>query len=718
MQIARSGTLSLFALAAGLAATPAFAQQSDSSDSAQSEESATDYGHVSEQSRQVEIIVTGVLERQRQDFLSGVSVVDGEELTQAIRPSLGETLNDTPGVSATSFGPSASRPVLRGLQGERVRVLTNGLGSVDVSNTSVDHAVVVNPLTAERIEVLRGPQSLLYGSSAIGGVVNVIDNSLPTTVPADRIKLGAIATYGSAANERSGGASADFALSDHWVLHADGSYLKTDDLDIGGYALTPELRRQALASATLPADPTAEEPIDFAANAAVEGTLPNSASETWTAGGGVAYINDGGSFALSYKHYDSLYGVPIRFATEPGQEQEGPRLDLKQNRVDARAEVNVGGGLLDKIGARFGYAKYRHFELEEDGEVGTAFYNQGMEGRLELTQAQKGAWRGVTGGQFYIRDFNVEGEEAFLPKNSTEQVGAFTLQQFDYGALKFEAGARYEHTKLQGQPLPDQPQFFDGSRSFDAISGSVGASYGFADGVRFGVNVSHNERAPAAEELFANGPHAGTQAFEVGDPDFGLEKSWGVEGILRAGGDGYSLEASAYYTWFNDFIYEDQTGEIEDGLPVYQFRQSDARYYGFEIQGSATLARFGTTSVAVDGLADYVHATIENVGPAPRIPPLRLLGGVTVKTGNFDVRGEVEHAFEQDRISDFETATDGYTLVNAEVNLHPWGAGSPLSLALSANNIFDVNARRHASFLKDYAPLSGRDFRVSARFDF
>ncbi len=716
MNLARSGSLSLIALATGLLASPAIAQEAPAPDAGGADR-ASDANHASEQDRQVEIVVTGVLARERQDFLSGVSVLQGEDLVQAIRPSIGETLNDTPGVSATSFGPTASRPVLRGLQGERVRVLTNGLGAVDVSNTSVDHAVVVNPLTAERIEVLRGPQSLLYGSSAIGGVVNVIDHSLPRTVPDRGIELGAMATYGSAANERSAGAAADVALSDKWVVHVDGSYLKTDNLRIGGYALTPDLRRQALQSAALPVDPAAE-PIDFAANAAIEGTLPNSAAETWTAGGGIAYIDEGGNFALSYKHYDSLYGVPIRFATEPGQEQEAPRLDLKQNRIDARAEIDVGGAFLDRIGARFGYANYRHFELEESGEVGTAFYNQGMEGRIELTQAQRGAWRGVTGGQFYIRDFDVVGEEAFLPKNSTEQVGAFTLQQFEFGPLKLEAGARYEHTSLQGKPLPDQPRFFSGSRSFDAVSGSLGASYGLGNGIRLGVNLLRNERAPSAEELFANGPHAGTQAFEVGDPDFGLEKSWGLEGILRATGDDYSFEASAYYTWFSDFIYEDQTGAIEDGLPVYQFRQSDARYYGFEVQGSATLARFGDTSVAIDGLADYVHATIENVGPAPRIPPLRVLGGVSVNSGNVDIRGEVEHAFEQDRISDFETATDGYTLVNAEVNLHPWGVGSPVSFALSANNIFDVNARRHASFLKDYAPLSGRDLRISARFDF
>lgn len=669
------------------------------------------------QAARSDIIVTGILPTRRQDMLSSVAVVEGKDLTQAIRPSIGETLEHQPGVSATSFGPSASRPVLRGLQGERVKMLTNSLSTVDVSNTSVDHAVVVNPLLAERIEVLRGPQSLLYGSSAIGGVVNVIDKRIPTAIPDEPVHVDAIGTYGSAADERSGAASVDVPLSGGWVAHADGSYLKSDDVRIGGHALTPALRDQALASSLLPADDS-EEAIDFAGNAAVKDKLPNSAAKTWTAGGGIAYIGDTGNIGISYDHYDSLYGVPIRFATQPGDEQEAPRLSMKQDSVNLRAEVNGDGNVLDKVSLRLGYADYTHAELEEDGSVGTAFFSKGMEARLELTQAKHGAWRGATGVQLFNRDFNVIGEEAFLPKNSTTQVGVFTLQQLDYGALKFELGGRYEHTSLTANPLEDQEQFFAGQRSFDAFSGSVGASYGLTDSWRIGLNLSHTERAPAAEELFANGPHAGTQAYEVGNPDFNLEKANSVEAILRGSGDNYSFEASAYHTWFSNFIYEDLTGEEEDGLPVYAFNQADARYYGFEVQGSLTLAKLGDGKIVADGLADYVHANVKSVGPAPRIPPLRLLGGLAYQATKFDLRGEVERVSKQDRVAEFETTTPGYTMVNAELNVRPWGKERPLSFALSANNIFDVVARRASSFLKDYAPLTGRDIRVTARVSF
>lgn len=660
-----------------------------------------------------EIVVTGALQVRKEDMLSSVAVVQGAELTQALRASIGETLDQTPGVSASSFGPSASRPVLRGLQGERVRVLTDGIGSIDVSNTSADHATVVNSLLAERIEVLRGPQSLLYGSSAIGGVVNVIDRRIPVAVPDEPVHVGALASYGSAANERSLAGSVDAPLDAHWVIHADGSYLKSDDLRIGGYALTPALRQQALESSLLPADPDSE--IDFAANAAVKGKLPNTASETWTAGVGIANIGDNGNFGFSYGHYDSLYGVPVRFATEPGQAQEAPRLSVAQDRFDARAEWQPGGGLIDKISFRGAYAKYRHYELDENGDIGTAFYNKGFEWRLELAQAQRGAWRGVTGAQFARREFDVVGDEAFLPRSQSDELGLFTFQQIDYGALKVEGGLRYEHSTHKSQPDAGQPQFYDGSRSFDTVSGSLGASYGFAGNWRIGFNASRTARAPSAEELYANGPHAGTEAFEIGDPGLGLEKSWGLEAVLRGSGPGYSFEASAYHSWFSGFIYQHRTGDLEDGLPVYETRQGTARYYGFEVQGEVTLAHLGEAELVADAMADYVHATIKDVGPAPRIPSLRLLGGLGVKGANADGRIAVERVTGQDRLAPYETATPGYTLVNAELNWRPWGEDRPLSFAFSANNIFDVVARRHASFLKDYAPLAGRDIRVTMR---
>ena len=254
-------------------------------------------------------------------------------------------------------------------------------------------------------------------------------------------------------------------------------------------------------------------------------------------------------------------------------------------------------------------------------------------------------------------------------------------------------------------------------RNFDLFSGSVGASYGLSDGWRVGINLSHTERGPAAEELLANGPHAGTQSFEVGDPDFAKERANGAELVLRGKGEGYRFEASVYYNRFADYIYEAQTGAIEDDLPVFQFRQADARYLGAEAQGEITVARLGDSDLKVDALADYTDARLLNgLGPVPRIPPFRALGGVGITNPRWDVRAEVEYSGRQSRVAAFETETAGFTLVNAALSFRPFADRPETALVVSANNIFDVDARRHASFLKDFAPLPGRDIRISVRF--
>ncbi len=664
-----------------------------------------------------EIVVTAMRRSNKADSISGVAIVQAEELTANARVSIGDSLTHTPGVSATSFGPNASRPVLRGLQGERVRVLSNGIGSIDVSNTSVDHAPVVNPLLAYRIEVLRGPQSLLYGSSASGGVVNVIDRRIPDAVPDEPIHLAALGGYASAATERMGAASAEFPLGGNWVGHVDGSWLKTDDLRIGGYALTPALRTQALMSGLLPPDPLADPEIDFTANAAIAGRLPNTAGRTWTAGAGLAYVTDGGNFGVAYSRYDTLYGVPVRLATEPGQGQEAPRIKLRQSRFDARAEIEAGGSLIEKLAFRYAYGDYVHAEIEPDGAVGTTFSSKGMEGRFELVQSKHGGWTGVTGSQLITRDFNVVGAEAFLPRNSTEQIGLFTLQQYDSGPVLLEAGVRYEHTRQLSKPDIGQPQFFDGARTFNTFSVALGGAYDLSPDWKLAFSAAHTERAPSAEELFANGPHAGTAAFEIGDPGLKVERVWSAEAILRGEAGPIKFEGSVFHNWYSNFVYEDRTGAVEDGLPVFQIRQADARLYGFEAQGEVALAKPGPWTISGTALIDYVHSDIAGAGPAPRIPPLRVLGGLAGKSPHLDLGIEAEHVFAQNRIAGFETATPAFTLVNISAIWRPIGDDGPLSLIVSGNNLFNVVARRHASVLKDYAPLAGRDLRITVRLE-
>ena len=621
-----------------------------------------------------DIIVTAPFERDRSDVLTGTSVLTGAALTRQLRPTIGETLARLPGVSATSFGPNASRPVLRGFQGERVRVLKDGIGSFDVSNTSVDHAVVINPLTADRIEVLRGPATLLYGSSAIGGVVNVLDNRIPRRLPDEPVHIDALATYGSAANERSAFAQVDAPLFGKIVVHVDGSYSRTDDLRTGGSILSGPLRAAARNAGT----------ADIRTLADLRRVLPNSAARTWEVAAGAALVTDGGTLGASFSRYDSLYGVPVRFSLDPMVEAEQVRLKIKQDRADLRGEIDIGGGFLQAIKLRVGFADYRHQEIQADGSIATTFLNQSIETRLEVVQRAQGGWRGAFGWQLMVRDFDVIGDEAFLPKNTTQQYGVFTLQTYETGRLKAEAGARYEHTALQADASATigNPSF---ARRFDAVSGSLGASYGLGGGIRIGLNASHTERAPAAEELFANGPHAGTQAFEIGNPDFRKEVSNGIEATLRGAGEGYSFSIAGYHSWFSNFIYESQTGAIEDDLPVFQFNQARARYWGVEGEASIRLAQLGDFTINVDALGDFTRGRIIGIGPAPRIPPLRVLVGLEAQSARLDARVEVESTDRQTRVAAFETSTLGFTMVNASLAFRPFGRDSRTSVVLSAN---------------------------------
>lgn len=653
-----------------------------------------------------DIVITGFA-RRREDVLSGTSVISGEELNRELRPTIGETLARQPGVSATSFGPNASRPVLRGFQGERVRVLTDGIGSLDASNTSADHAVAINPLTAERIEVLRGPAALLFGSSAIGGVVNVIDARIPRRVPDEAAHVEGISTYGSASDERSGNATVDVPVGKKFVVHFDGNYTKTNDLEIGGFVLSPVLRAQAAASA----DPGVR------ALAQLRDRLPNTAAETSDVALGAAYISGDNNFGLSVNRYDSLYGVPVRFSVQPGAEAEAPRIDVKQTRYDARAEIDTGSGLIDSVRFRAGYSDYRHNELEATGDIGTTFLTKGAEGRLELVQSTKSGWGGGSGIQYFQRDLNVIGDEKFLPPSKTSQIGLFTVQNYVHGPLRAEIGARYERQTASADADADigNPAL---RRRYSSLSGSAGASYSVAKGVKFGINGSHSQRAPSAEELFANGPHAGTQAFEIGDPDLLKEKSWGLEGTFSAENDRFSISGSVFHSWFKNYIFERATGTVEDDLPVFQISQADARYFGVELEASARLAQLGGFAINLDGVGDYVRATIDGEGPVPRIPPLRMMGGLEAQSERLQARLEVERVTAQKRLAVFETPTPGFTMVNASISFQPVRSLRNTSITLAANNIFDVDARRHASFLKDVAPLAGRDLRVTARVSF
>jgi len=653
-----------------------------------------------------DIVVTGV-RRRTQDALGGISVLDAADLTREVRPSIGETLARQPGVTSTSFGPQASAPVLRGLSGDRVRVLIDGIGTLDLSGSGPDHAIAINPLTAERIEVLRGPAALLFGSSAIGGVVNVIDTRIPRHLPDGTVGGDALLGYGTAADQRLANGAVNVALGGGFVAHADGNWTKTDDLRTGGHILTKELREEALASP----DP------EIRALADLKGDLPNSASESKEGALGLAYVGkEGLNIGASVTRHLSNYEVPIRYSLDPAIEAEAPTIDVEQTRYDARAEIPVGG-FFSQVRARAGYSNYKHDEIEDTGEIGSTFLSKGAEGRVELVQATRSGWEGTSGIQYLNRNAKIRGEEKFLPDSRQEQTGLFTVQTLVSGPWRLEGGARVEFSKLTAA-ADDDLGTPDLSRSFTTISGSLGAQYELGSEWRAGLSLSRAVRAPSVDELFANGPHGGSQTFEVGDPNLDPEKSLGIEATLKTTKGPVHFTGSLFYTHFANYIFQSPTGEIEDDLPVFEYRNGEANFYGFEAQADATLGEALGIKWAGELQADAVHATVKNFGPAPFIPPFRILGALTGERGQFDGRLEVERAFAHDRTAPIETDTPGYTMVNASLDWHVFEANPELSLGLQANNLFDVVARRSTSQLKDFAPLAGRDIRLTAKVGF
>ena len=652
-----------------------------------------------------DIVVTGRRTRT-DDVLGDVSVLGGADLAASLRPTLGETLASQPGVSTSGSGPNVARPVLRGLSGDRIRILTDGIGSLDVSSSSSDHAVAINPLTADSIEVLHGPAALLYGSSAIGGVVNVVDARIPRRVPTDTVSTQGILGYATAANERLANGEVNVALGGHVVAHGDVNWTKNDDLRTGGFILAKPLRREAAASTD----------ADIRTLADLKGDLPNSDGRAFEAAGALAYVDGALNVGASVSRHTAFYGVPERFSLDPAVESERTHIDVHQTRYDARAEIPLAGAF-KQVRLRGGYSNYNHAEVAADGEVGSKIFSKGGEGRIDLVQRDHEHWGGTSGGQYVDIRQHIDGDEQFLPPTRQRTFGLFTLQHGDFGKLRIEGGARFERNLLDADAssVVGNP---DLKRRFSTLSLSAGGSYAVAPQWKLGLNLARSQRAPSTEELFANGPHGGNASFQVGDPDLGTERSLGFEASIKHKSRAIDASFTFYGTRFANYLYQVPTGEVVDDLPVYQARQGRASYVGFEAQAEARLGKAAGIDWAVDMVGDATRATIRNVGPAPLIPPLRLQGAVTGKRGTVGGRLEVERSWAQNRTAEFETRTPGFTLVNASIDWQPLDEKPQLSLSFAANNIFDAEARRHSSLLKDYAPLAGRDVRLTAHIKY
>jgi iron complex outermembrane receptor protein len=620
-----------------------------------------------------------------------VSVLNGRELSLRREGTLGETLNGIPGVTATQFGPNASRPIIRGLDAERVRIMQNGIGVLDASSLSFDHAVGIDPLIIEQIDVVRGPAALLYGGSAVGGVVNAIDHRIPKE-KLEGVTGRAEARFGGPDSTRNAAAVVD-AGNGQFAIHADVYNRKTSDLDIPGFAVSRRKNQ---------ADGTAREN---------KGRLVNSGAEGDGAALGAALTFDNGYIGASVSTLNNNYGVVA---------EEDVRIDMKSDRWDVASEFTDLGGIIHRVKFRMAYTDYEHSELE-DGEVGTTFKNRGVEGSFEAGHAPIGRLNGVIGVQFSNTNFEALGDEAFVPNVNTQNKAVYIYEELPLGdettKHKVTFGGRIGHTTVDSKANTNFPNAQN--NSFNPNSFALGGLYSINEQWSITSNLSHNERAPSYFELYADGAHVATGQYEVGNPNFDVERSNGIDAQLRWKNNQHSFSLGAYYTRFSNFIGLFNTGndiEVEPGefLPEAQFRQVPATFKGLEAEG--TFALTDRLNLLVRG--DYVHAKEKRTNEyLPRISPLRLGGGLRYALNGFSARVDVLRAFNQNNTADNELATDGYTNVSAML-AYKLPTKVNVELFAKANNLLDDEIREHASFLKDIAPAGERSLLVGLRADF
>jgi iron complex outermembrane recepter protein len=625
------------------------------------------------------VIVTATPLGDASDALGqGVSVVSrADALTSSISGGIGEALSGQPSVRATFYGTNASRPIIRGLGEDRIRLLLNGLTGIDASTISPDHAPAIDGLDADRIEVLKGPAALRFGSNAIGGVVNVVDGRLPDALPNKPI-AGEIFLGTSSAEAARAGAFRISGTQGQYVVRLDGLARASDDYAIPGFTQTAALR-------AVTGDTQAK-------------TAFNTRGDIWAVGASGARIGERTNFALSVRQTKSNYGIP-------GEEAF---IDLEQTRIDGRAVIK-DLGYIETLTLSATTGDYTHSEIEFDGAIGTVFANKGYEARIEARHKAFGSVDGLWGVQFGSNDFSALGEEAFILPVTIDQAGIFGFERYETERWGGEVGARLEQRRYRGAA---------GKRDFDLTSFSLGGHVKPIDGVRLSFSASRTERAPTEVELFADGPHAATAAFERGDPRLKIEAATTFEAGLRWQSGTWRAHVDIWQADFDGFVSFSPTGEIEDDLPLFTTSQRDATLKGLEIALNGTFWTGSDWALLGDAAFDYVKGRYKEGDAIAGMPPSLVTLGLEAKSAQISVRGEVEILGAQNDTAAFETSTRAATTYNLGITWQPLTQEAGFKLMLEGRNLSDEEVREHTSFLKDRLPKPGRSVRLSLRAAF
>ncbi len=732
---------------------------------------------------EVETIVVRALplDRTKLESAQPVDVLTGEKLDDRRGVTLGETLAREPGVHSTAYGAGAGRPVIRGLGGPRVRVLEDGLYTADTSVASDDHAVTVDPLLVDRIEILRGPATLLYGSGAVGGVVNIIDNRIPERVP-ERAITGRYELRGdTVADERSGvfgltGGAGNFA----W--HVDGSWRDADDYKIPGPARMED-------------DHDHDHGHDHDDGHGSD-RLENSFVESQSGTIGLSWIGERGFIGASFRAFDTEYGIPAPHEhgddhddhghdhaqhalsrsyllhdhdhdhDNDHEEDEFVFVDMKQRRWDLKGGLDNPLPGFSRGRLRMSYNDYEHIELpveshghdsdhdhghamdhdhghghDHDHDHFTEFHVETFQTRMELEHEPIAGWRGALGLQFENEKFEAEGAEAFVPDGETRSIGLFGLEERRFGDLTLSFGGRVERTRVALRDHHDDDHDHDHShghalmhdhdhdhdhgydddhhdideRTFTAWSVSAGGVWQMSEQWQSSLNFSRAQRAPSHTELFADGPHLATFAFERGDAMLGKETTNGLDFIFHRHGRDFDFEVSLFYNDISDYIFLAETGETHDGLPVRQFDQRDAEFYGLEAGAVWHFEDTGFGHFDLRASFDTVRGRLDFGDNLPRISPTRIGGGVDWYLGGWRASADLTRFQRQSKVADFESETPGYNMLDLRVGYNFFLAGIDMEAFVQGRNLLDEEARVHTSHLKEFAPLPGRNFRFGLR---
>lgn len=647
-----------------------------------------------EGSRTVELpsvtVAAPAAEQVEPGIFTPTTVLQGDDLRRKREANLGDTLSRELGVSSTSFGPGAGRPIIRGLDGPRIRIMESGIGTGDLSIISPDHAVATDSLNASRIEILRGPSTLLYGSGTSGGVVNVITDRIPDRLfkrPQGNLE----SRYNSATNERGGAFNASGSLKNiSWNLEAFKR--QTSNIKIPGRADKN--------------DPNSKH-----------GTVKNSATDTHNLSFGTSYIGERGFLGMSISRLESLYGIPG---------PEGAKIDMGQTRYGVAGELDDPVKGFKQLKMRFNYNDYKHDELEDDGNIGTRFKNDEVEGRVELQHDPLANWHGVMGVQFQNRDFSVAGEEAFMPSTKSHSVGLFLVEKRHWKQWQFEVGGRIEHAAQNPQGAALQ------SRDFNLYSISAGSAWEFTDGYKLDLTATRGQRAPTTVALYANGIHVATNTFDRGNQALTEETSNNFDLALHKTHGTIKGKVNLFYNQVNDYVFQQSADSNGDGLAdrvndegsldfngsyvVQNFAQTGAKFYGLEAEANIELL---PKTLNLRLFTDMVYAKLNHNGNVPRLTPQRFGLELDHHWGAWQSNFNVTRIARQNRVARLESETQGYTLMNAEVAFNVKGGRSTrYTFFVQGKNLLDSDIRVHTSFLKNTAPLPGRAAVVGIRGTF